>query len=41
VRQELSKAYAVLVPEPTPGTDLRTSAVLAYLRATHPHRTGS
>jgi DNA-binding NarL/FixJ family response regulator len=41
VRQELSKAYAVLVPEPTPGTDLRTSAVLAYLRATHPHRTGA
>lgn len=35
VRQELSKAYAVLVPDPTPGTDLRTSAVLAYLRATH------
>lgn len=33
VRQELSKAYAVLVPQPTPGTDLRTSAVLAYLRA--------
>lgn len=41
VRQELSKAYAVLVPEPSPGTDLRTSAVLAYLRATHPHRTGA
>jgi two-component system, NarL family, response regulator DesR len=40
VRQELSKAYAVLVPNPTPGTDLRTSAVLAYLRATHGHRTG-
>lgn len=38
VRQELSKAYAVLVPHPTPGTDLRTSAVLAYLRATHAHR---
>ncbi len=38
VRQELSKAYAVLVPDPTPGTDLRTSAVLAYLRATHGHR---
>jgi two-component system, NarL family, response regulator DesR len=35
VRQELSKAYSVLVPDPTPGTDLRTSAVLAYLRATH------
>lgn len=38
VRQELSKAYAVLVPDPSPGTDLRTSAVLAYLRATHAHR---
>ncbi len=38
VRQELSKAYAVLVPDPKPGTDLRTSAVLAYLRATHAHR---
>lgn len=40
VRQELSKAYAVLVPNPNAGTDLRTSAVLAYLRATHSHRTG-
>ena len=38
VRQELSKAYGILVPNPTPGTDLRTSAVLAYLRATHAHR---
>jgi DNA-binding NarL/FixJ family response regulator len=38
VRQELSKAYGVLVPDPTPGTDLRTSAVLAYLRATHGRR---
>lgn len=34
VRQELSKSYAVLVPNPTPGTDLRTSAVLRYLRET-------
>ena len=32
VRQDLSKAYAVLVPDPPPGTDLRTSAVLRYLR---------
>jgi len=32
VRQELSRAYAVLVPEPKKGTDLRTSAVLRYLR---------
>lgn len=34
VRQELSKAYGVLVPDPRPGTDLRTTAVLRYLRAT-------
>lgn len=32
VRQDLSKAYAVLVPSPRRGTDLRTSAVLRYLR---------
>lgn len=32
VRQELSKAYSILVPDPSPGTDLRTSAVLRYLR---------
>lgn len=32
VRQDLSKAYAILVPNPAPGTDLRTSAVLRYLR---------
>lgn len=32
VRQELSRSYAVLVPDPRPGTDLRTSAVLRYLR---------
>ena len=32
VRQDLSRAYAVLVPDPPPGTDLRTSAVLRYLR---------
>ena len=32
IRQELSKAYAILVPDPQPGTDLRTSAVLRYLR---------
>lgn len=34
VRQELSKSYAVLVPNPKPGTDLRTTAVLRYLRET-------
>lgn len=32
IRQDLSKAYAILVPNPQPGTDLRTSAVLRYLR---------
>jgi DNA-binding NarL/FixJ family response regulator len=32
VRRELSLAYRVLVPEPQPGTDLRTGAVLEYLR---------
>lgn len=34
VRQDLSRAYAILVPDPKPGTDLRTSAVLRYLRET-------
>lgn len=34
VRQELSKTYKVLVPSPKPGTDLRTAAVLRYLRET-------
>lgn len=34
VRQDLSKAYAILVPNPKPGTDLRTTAVLRYLRET-------
>ncbi len=32
VRQELSRIYKVLVPYPKPGTDLRTTAVLNYLR---------
>ena len=32
IRRELSLAYRVLVPEPQPGTDLRTAAVLEYLR---------
>lgn len=32
VRQELSRVYGVLVPDPKPGTDLRTVAVLRYLR---------
>lgn len=34
VRQELSRAYQVLVPNPKKGTDLRTTAVLRYLRET-------
>ena len=32
VRRELSQAYRVLVPEPEAGTDLRTVAVLEYMR---------
>jgi len=32
VRRELSRSYKVLVPDAPPGTDLRTAAVLAYLR---------
>lgn len=35
-RQELSRVYAVLVPDPDDGTDLRTLAVLRYLRITEP-----
>lgn len=32
VRRELSRAYRVLVPDAAAGTDLRTAAVLEYLR---------
>jgi DNA-binding NarL/FixJ family response regulator len=32
IRQELSRSYSILVPNPAEGTDLRTSAVLRYLR---------
>lgn len=32
VRQELSRAYQVLVPEPPEGADLRTLAVLGYTK---------
>ena len=32
IRRELARAYRVLVPNPQPGTDLRTAAVLEYLR---------
>ena len=34
VRQELSRTYQVLVPDPPDGADLRTLAVLRYLRET-------
>ncbi len=34
IRQELSKIYKILVPSPKPGTDLRTTAVLRYVRET-------
>lgn len=34
IRKELSKIYQILVPDPKPGTDLRTTAVLRYLRET-------
>jgi two-component system response regulator NreC len=32
VRKELSKIYQILVPDPKPGTDLRTTAVLRYIQ---------
>lgn len=32
IRQELSRIYELLVPEPAPGLDLRTTAVVRYLR---------
>lgn len=32
VRQDLSKAYKQLVPNPAPGDDLRTRAILVYLQ---------
>lgn len=32
VRQDMSRAYRILVPEPAPGRDLKTTAVLVYLR---------
>jgi DNA-binding NarL/FixJ family response regulator len=30
VRKDLSNAYAILVPHPEPGTDLRVSSILRY-----------
>lgn len=32
VRKNLSRIYEILVPDPSPGTDLRTTAVLRYAR---------
>ena len=31
VRKELSECYRILVPDPVPGTDLRTAAVVAWI----------
>ena len=31
VRKELSECYRILVPDPAPGTDLRTAAVVAWI----------
>jgi DNA-binding NarL/FixJ family response regulator len=41
VRRELSNIYKILVPDAPPGTDLRTAAVLAYLRAADKAAVGS
>lgn len=41
IRQELSRIYKVLVPEPAPGTDLRTTAVLRYLRQSRNYAWGN
>lgn len=35
VRQDLSKAYAVLVPKPEPGMDLRVASILSYQKLTN------
>lgn len=32
VRKELSECYRILVPDPAPGTDLRTAAVVAWIQ---------
>jgi DNA-binding NarL/FixJ family response regulator len=31
VRKELSECYKILVPDASPGTDLRTAAVVAWI----------
>jgi len=41
VRKELSRVYAILVPDATEGTDIRTVAVLRYLRETRFFDAGS
>jgi DNA-binding NarL/FixJ family response regulator len=41
IRQELSRIYKILVPEPAPGTDLRTTAVLRYLRQSRNYAWGN
>ena len=33
VRKELSECYRILVPDPAPGTDLRTAAVVAWIES--------
>jgi DNA-binding NarL/FixJ family response regulator len=40
IRKELSRAYSVLVPDAQPGTDVRTVAILRYLRATRTYPSG-
>lgn len=41
VRQELSRSYQVLVPDPPTGADLRTLAVLRYTRESRAFEPGS
>jgi DNA-binding NarL/FixJ family response regulator len=41
VRTELSKIYKILIPHPETGINLRTSAVLVYLRATRASSEGA
>ena len=36
VRKNLSRIYEILVPNPSPGTDLRTTAVLRYAQQVRP-----
>lgn len=36
VRKNLSRVYEILVPNPSPGTDLRTTAVMRYAREVRP-----